>query len=328
MKRTHLALAASALAGLGLSTLTACGGDGAAGATEVADAKVCIDQYATATVIDDLLTGIKEGLKSATDDGLELDIQNPNADAATEQTLAQKFISGGCDLIVPVGTSASQLMATASKDIPIVFAASSTPVEAKLVKSMDEPGGNVTGVADVIDPVPDIDAMTELVPGLDKVGLIWKLGDPAGDAQADKVRAHLDDLGIEYVEATISNGSDITQAAQSLVGKVDAIEIPGDTTTISAVEGLMKVADDAEIPVFGGTSEAVEAGAVISSSYDYEVVGQAVAQLVLEVLDGADPATTAVVVPETGGFDLNLTKLEQLGIDVPAEIRDAALTTH
>ncbi|WP_377322159.1 ABC transporter substrate-binding protein [Pimelobacter simplex] len=325
MKRTALTLAASALA---CTALAACGEDGGGGATDVADAKVCVDQYATATVIDDLLSGMKSGLKEATDDGLKLDIQNPNADAATEQTLAQKFISGDCDVIVPVGTSASQLMATATKDIPIVFAASSTPVEAKLVKSMDAPGGNVTGVADVIDPVPDIDAMTKLIPGLAKVGLIWKLGDPAGDAQADKVRKHLDELGIGYVEATISNGSDITQAAQSLVGKVDAIEIPGDTTTISAVEGLMKVADDAEIPVYGGTSEAVEAGAVISSSYDYKVVGEAVAKVVLEVLDGADPAKTAVVVPETGGFDLNLTKLKELGIDVPAEIRDAALTTH
>ncbi|GAA1538528.1 ABC transporter substrate-binding protein [Nocardioides humi] len=325
MKRSHLALAASVLA---CTALAGCGEDGGGSATDAADAKVCVDQYATATVIDDLLSGLKDGLKEAMDDGLRLDVQNPNADAATEQTLAQKFISGDCDVIVPVGTSAAQLMATATRDIPIVFAASSTPVEAKLVASLEKPGGNVTGVADVIDPVPDIDAMTKLVPGLDKVGLIWKLGDPAGDAQADKARAHLDELGIEYVEATISNGSDITQAAQSLVGKVDAIEIPGDTTTISAVEGLMKVADDAKLPVYGGTSEAVAAGAVISSSYDYTVVGQEVAKVVLAILDGADPATTAVVVPETGGFDLNLTKLEELGIEVPAELRDAALTTQ
>ncbi|GAA3657094.1 ABC transporter substrate-binding protein [Nocardioides ginsengisoli] len=325
MKRTYLVLAASALT---CAALAGCSEGGGGSAKDAADAKVCVDQYATATVIDDLLAGIKSGLKGAMADGLKLDVQNPNADAATEQTLAQKFISGGCDVIVPVGTSASQLMATATRDIPIVFAASSTPVEAKLVASMDKPGGNVTGVADVIDPVPDIDAMTKLIPGLHKVGLIWKLGDPAGDAQAAKVRKHLDEIGIGYVTATISNGSDITQAAQSLVGKVDAIEIPGDTTTISAVEGLMKVADDANIPVYGGTSEAVDAGGVISSSYDYKVVGEEVAKVVLKVIDGADPATTPVVVPETGGFDLNLTKLKALGIKVPAEIRDAALTTR
>jgi putative ABC transport system substrate-binding protein len=290
--------------------------------------KVCIDQYATATVIDDLLKGIQSGLAAAKSGGLKIDVQNPNADAATEQTLAQKFISDACDVIVPVGTAAAQLMANAAKDIPIVFAASSTPVEAKLVESLDAPGGHVTGVSDVIDPVPDIDAIKKLIPSIKKVGLIWKLGDPAGDAQAAAAKAHLDELGIGYVEATITNGSDVTQSAESLVGKVDAIEIPGDTTTISAAAGILKVADSAKIPVFGGTSGAVEAGGVLSSTYDYKVVGEAVAAMVLKILGGADPAKTAVVIPATGGFDLNTTKLAALGIDVPADLKASALNTY
>jgi len=309
--------------------LSACGSDAdASGDGEYAGKSVCIDQYATATVISDLLEGIRAGLKKAEDAGLEVDVQNPNADAATEQTLAQKFINDGCDVVVPVGTAAAQLMSTAIKDIPVVFAASSTPVDAKLVDSMEEPGGNVTGVADVINPVPDIDAMTELMPDLETVGLVWKLGDPAGESQAKQAREHLDELGIEYIPATITNGSEVTQAAESLANRVDAIEIPGDTTTLSAIGGLMKVADDAGVPVFGGTSTVVEAGGVLSSTYDYKVVGKAVAEMVLEILDGADPASTPVVVPPTGGLELNLTKLKKLDMDVPQELRDSALTTY
>ncbi|KRF16854.1 ABC transporter substrate-binding protein [Nocardioides sp. Soil796] len=305
---------------------TACSASGNGGA--LGDKKVCVDQYATATVISDLLDGLKKGLADAKSEGLEIDVQNPNADPATEQTIAQQFISGGCDVIVPVGTAAAQLMATAARDISVVFSGSSTPEEAKLVDSMEKPGGNVTGVADVINPVPDIDAMKSLLPKFETVGLVWKLGDPAGDAQAAMAKKRLDELGIDYIEATIRNGSDITQAAESLVGRVDAIEVPGDTTTISAVAGLMKVADDAKIPVFGGTSEAVAQGAILSSTYDYKVVGDETAKLVLKVLDGEDPGDLAVVVPPTGGFDLNTTKLKKLGIEVPDELRDAALTTH
>ncbi|MGD9959304.1 ABC transporter substrate-binding protein [Nocardioides sp.] len=309
--------------------LSSCSDSSSAGTQDdLSGAKVCVDQYATATVIDDIISGLREGLADAVDQGLEIDVQNPNADTATEQTLAQKFIADNCDVIVPVGTAAAQLMATATKDIPIVFAASSTPVEAKLVESLEEPGGNVTGVSDVLDPVPDIDAMVQLLPDMDTVGLIWKLGDPAGDAQTDAAKAHLDELGIDYVEATITNGSDVTQAADSLVGKVDAIQVPGDTTTISSVAGIIKVADDAELPVFGGSSSAVEAGAVLSSTYDYTVVGKAVADLVMQVLEGADPATLAVVIPDTGGYDLNRTKLDELGIEVPSELSDAALNTY
>lgn len=316
-----------ALAAISAAALSACSDTGSGSGGDLDGRKVCVDQYATATVIDDIIGGLRDGLGDAEDDGLEIIVENPNADAATEQTLAQKFVSDGCDVIVPVGTSAAQLMATATRDIPIVFAASSTPVEAKLVKDLSSPGGNVTGVSDVINPVPDIDAMVKMLPTMKTVGLIWKLGDPAGDAQATTAKAHLDDLGIEYVEATITNGSEVTQAAESLARRVDAIQIPGDTTTISAVAGIMKAADDARIPVFGGTSSAVEAGAVLSSTYDYRVVGAEVADLVLEILDGAEAADTAVVIPETGGFDLNVTKLEKLGIEVPQDIRDAALNT-
>jgi len=312
--------------------LTACGSDDSSaksdGDSAFSGKTVCIDQYATATVIDDLLSGIKSGLSDATDQGLEIKVENPNADSATEKTIAQKFITSDCDVVVPVGTAAAQLMATVIRDIPIVFAASSTPVEAKLVASMDEPGGNVTGVADVVDPAPEIDAMAELIPGLHTVGLIWKNGDPAGDALADKAKAHLDELGIDYITATVTNGSEVTQAAESLVGRVQAIGLPGDTTTISAAGGILKVANSAKLPVFGGTTSAVELGSVVSASYDYKVVGGDVADLVLKVLDGADPATTPVVIPDTGGLDLNVTQLKKLGIEVPDSVRDAALNTY
>jgi putative ABC transport system substrate-binding protein len=311
-------------------TLSACGGNAAEAESggNYAGKSVCVDQYATATVIDDLLDGIRTGLAEAGKSGLKIDVQNPNADAATEQTLAQKFINDRCDVVVPVGTAAAQLMSTAIKDTPVVFAASSTPVDAKLVASMDRPGGNVTGVADVINPVPDIDAMVKLMPDLKTVGLVWKLGDPAGESQAKQARDHLDKLGIAYLTATITNGSEITQAAESLANRVQAIEIPGDTTTLSAIGGLMKVADDAGVPVFGGTSTVVEAGGVLSSTYDYKVVGGAVATMVLQVLDGADPATTPVVVPPTGGLELNLTKLKKLNMTVPEDLQKSALTTY
>lgn len=323
MRTRVLPVAVTMVTALGLAACNESDGAGSYG-----DKTVCVDQYATATVIDDLLAGLQKGLADAKEDGLKVEVENPNADAATEQTLAQKFINDGCDVVVPVGTAAAQLMATAIKDSPIIFSGSSTPVEAKLVESMEEPGGNVTGVADVIDPVPDIDAMTELLPEMDTVGMVWKLGDPAGEAQAAAAKKHLDELGIKYIPATITNGSEITQATESLVGRVDAIEIPGDTGTISAIGGLMKVADDADIPVFGGTSSVVEAGGVLSSTYDYTKVGTATADLVLQVLDGADPAQTPVVVPGVHGLDLNETKLDELGIKVPDSVSDNAINTH
>jgi putative ABC transport system substrate-binding protein len=50
--------------------------------------------------------------------------------------------------------------------------------------------------------------------------------------------------------------------------------------------------------------------------------------MVLKVLDGADPASTPVVVPPTGGLELNLTKLKKLNMAVPDELKQSALTTY
>jgi len=68
----------------------------------------------------------------------------------------------------------------------------------------------------------------------------------------------------------------------------------------------------------------VEHHAVVEEGHT--VAGATVGALVGEVLDGADPATTPVVVPEVGGFDINVTKLEQLGLEAPQSLLDQALS--
>lgn len=273
MKTRHITtqtISGIAIASAIALTLGGCASTNAGGTGE--GRLICVDQYTTATVIDDILLGLQDGLATQVAAGLRIDIKNPQGDVATEQTIAQQFITSHCDVVVAIGTAGAQLHANANKDTPVIFSGSSTPIEAGLVATMQDPGGNVTGVADVIDPSPDIDAMLELMPEMGTVGLIWKLGDPAGDAQSADAIAHLDKLGIAHVEATITNGSEVTQATQSLASRVDAIQIPGDTTTLSAIDGVIAIADDAGIPVFSGTSEVVSAGGVLASSYDYQEV--------------------------------------------------------
>ncbi|NWL34233.1 ABC transporter substrate-binding protein [Paenarthrobacter nitroguajacolicus] len=319
----------SALAGLfGVSVLalSGCSSPSPAESSNPYSGKtVCIDQYATATAITDIMAGLETGLADAKAKGLKVVIENPNADPATEQSIAQKFISSGCDVIGGVGTAAAQLQANASNGIPVVFLASSTPVEAGLVASMDAPGRHVTGVADVLDPAPDIDAMIKLDPSIRTIGLIWKTGDPAGDTLAKAAQKHLDSLGLKNITSTITTGADVTQAAQSLVGRVDAVMIPGDTTTISAAAGITAVTDAAKIPVFGGTTSAVDAGAVLASGYNYVDVGTEGAKLMLGILDGKDPATTPVVIPHVGGFDIATDKLSTFGLTLPDSLKDQLL---
>lgn len=301
---------------------------GASAAGAQAAPKICVNQYATASVIEDILNGLKDGLKN---EGVSIDgmvIQNPEGDAATQQTLAQGFVSDNCDVIVAIATPGAQVFRKLTSTIPVVFVGSSTPVEAGLVKSFEEPGTNFTGVADPAPVEADIDAMMKVLPHMKNVGLIYKAGDPAGDFLAKRAVAHLEKRGLTPVIASIANAGEATQAAQSLMGKVDAVELPGDSTTMSGIAGILKITNDAKIPVFGCLSEAVSQGALLSGSYSYVEVGKLAAQTVKKVLDGENPAKIPVVVPNAHGFEVNLTQAKKLGIEIPEEVMSRTTRTY
>ncbi|WOC16595.1 ABC transporter substrate-binding protein [Pseudochrobactrum sp. MP213Fo] len=293
-----------------------------------ADPSICVNQYVSATVITDILNGLKEGLKEKNISTDGMSVQNPEADAATQQTLAQGFINGNCDVIVAISTPGAQIFRRLTSDIPVIFVGSSTPVEAGLVESFEKPGTNFTGVADPAPIEADIDAMREVLPAIKAIGLVYKAGDPAGDFLAKRSKEHIEKLGLKVVEATIANAGETTQATQALVGKVDAIHLPGDSTTMSGIAGVLRVANDSKIPVFGSLSEAVSKGSVLSAAYSYTEVGKLASDLVAKVLSGIKPADIPVVVPDASNFEINLTQAKKLGLDIPEDLLRRATRTY
>jgi putative ABC transport system substrate-binding protein len=160
------------------------------------------------------------------------------------------------------------------------------------------------------------------------VGVIWNSGDAGGQNLYNRAQAHLEELGLDIVEAPITGSADTLSAARSLVDRVDVIELPCDSETLAGVDAIISTASEAGIPVFGCTGEAVSKGAILAGAFDYTEVGREAARLIDQILDGADPGTLAVVVPEITGSELNLTSADALGLEIPAEIRDAAVKTY
>ncbi len=282
--------------------------------------KVCMDQYVTAPPIEDVVHGIKAGLKGS---GVTFVLKNAQADAANLQTIARQFISMGCDVYTPVATPTAQTQAKLVKNRPIVFLGSSTPVAAGIVKSLKHPGGNVTGVSDPFPVKSEIDAMLKIDPSIKRVGLIWKSGDPAGDVLAATAKAWLKVRGISWKAATITNAADASQAVESLAGSVDAIELPGDATTISAVPAIIKFANQSKLPVFGSTSDTVKAGGIVAGSYDYYKVGLAGAKMVLRILRGTAAGSIPVLIPGSSAVTLtvNKTAAASFGLTIPASLK-------
>ncbi|PWJ84582.1 putative ABC transport system substrate-binding protein [Pseudaminobacter salicylatoxidans] len=291
--------------------------------------KICVNRYVTAVVIDDILRGVAAGLKAHGIPTEEMTIQNPEADAGTQQTLAQSFVSSGCEIILAITTPGAQVFKRVTDTIPVVFLGSATPLEAGLISSIAYPGGNFTGVANPAPVEADIDLMIEVQPKIKRVGIIYKSGDPAGDHLAKRAAAHLKARGLVPLEAPIANAGEAMQAAQTLVASgVEAIQIPGDSTTTSAMPAIVRAATEAGIPVFGGLREGMEYGALLSAAYDFETLGRVGADLIKRVLDGEDPGTIPVHVPDTSGLELHVTKARELGITFPPGLLARASATY
>lgn len=310
---------------LGAMILAACGStSGSDGNVADGAAKVCINEYVSLPIFEDGLAGLKSALESEgyiEGENISYDVRNPEGDAGTQQTIASQFLAdNSCTVLVGFATPGSQVFLQPNRKAPLVFFASSAPIESKLAETLEAPGNNVTGVSDPLPVELELDAMRKIDPSVETVGLIWKNGDPSGDALAARAKKAAAEAGVAVVEAPITNPSDTTQSARSLVGKVDAIQIAGDGPTVSGVAGLLKVANDAKIPVFGGTTESVDQGALVAGVYDYGQLGEQAGMLVAEILEGGQAGEIPVFVPTESRMAVNRPVLDTFGFSVPDEL--------
>jgi putative tryptophan/tyrosine transport system substrate-binding protein len=212
--------------------------------------------------------------------------QSANGNMATQQDIAKRFASEGVDVIVAISTPTAQAMQAATQDTPIVFAAVTDPVKAKLINNFGKTGGRITGVSDIA-PLPlQLQLFRELLPNLKQLGFIYNPQLPSPASTLDHLRKVAEPLGIQIIEAPVSSAADAAAAATALLSRVQAIYLPNDTTVNPALESIVKVTRDAKMPVFTGETSGVERGALASVGLSYLEIGRLAGDMVAEILAG------------------------------------------
>ena len=316
-----------ALAAAGVLTLAGCSGssDGAAseGGAEGQSYSIGILQLVQHPALDAATEGFQQAFKDA---GVEVewDVQNANGEQATAVTIAQNFASSDLDMVLAVATPAAQASAQAMTDVPVLFTAVTDAVEAELVDSNEEPGGNVTGTSDAAPIGDQLDLLAEIVPDAKKIGIVYSSGEVNSEVQVKAAKEAASERGMEIVETTVTTANDIAQAAETL-GDVDAIYVPTDNTVVSGIASLIQVAEAKQIPVIGAESGTVEGGAVATLGIDYTKLGIQTGEMALKILqDGGDPATTPVEFSKEFTYVVNEGAAERMGVTVPNEILEQA----
>lgn len=278
----------------------------------------------TAIVEHPSLDAVRDGIRDELADNgyiagenLEFLFQTAQGNAATAVQIARRYVGEGPDVIVPISTPSAQAVVAATSDIPVVFAAVTDPLTAELVVDLDHPGGNVTGVSDLTPIRDQLALIRELLPDAETLGVPFNPGEANSVALLDLVRNYAPDFGFTVVEAAAPNTGAVQSAAQSLVGRADVMYVSTDNTIVAAIEAVVRVARDHDIPLFTGDTDSVRRGSIASLGFDYYDVGRQTGALVLQVLAGEAPGDIPVGFAEGTNIVVNPASAEAMGLTLP-----------
>lgn len=343
MKRMNKLTAISMAAMMVAASLSACGSSSTptattAAATEAATTEAAAETTAAAAeaaadgktykigvlqlVQHAALDKTNEGFVQALDDAgisYTIDQQNASGEQSACQTIAEKFVNDGDDLIYAIATPAAQAASAATTTIPIVLSAVTDPAESGLVASNDAPGGNVTGTSDLTPVKEQIELLQQLLPDAKNVGILFCSAESNSEIQAQMAREACDAAGLSHEDYTVSNSNEIQTVVESMIGKVDVIYAPTDNTIAAGMATVASVATDNKIPVICGEEGMVNEGGLATYSIDYYQLGYMAGEQAVDILtNGTNPGDIPIgyLSADKCTVVVNQETADTLGIDV------------
>ncbi|BEH08565.1 MULTISPECIES: ABC transporter substrate-binding protein [Geobacter] len=276
------------------------------------------------------LDAVEKGLQdelAALKINAQYDLQNANGDANTAASIANKFQSEKVTLAVGIATPTAQSLVNTLKTTPVVFSAVTDPVKAGLVKSLAKGEKYVTGVSDMTPVKQQIELLLK-IKKVKRLGHIYTSSEENAVVLAGVVKKACQDLGIQYVETTVSKSAEVKQATQSIIRRVDALYVSTDNTVVSAMSALTDVAMKNKVPVMSADPSSAESHPVLAAwGFDYYKMGRATGKMVAEILKGKKPEQLPTrFMTKASDVDLlvNLDVAKKLGLTVPAAIVKSA----
>lgn len=300
-----------------IALMAACGDDNeASGNDDEETYTIGATQITEHPSLDEAYDGFQEALDDE-DLDVEYDFNSAQNDENNVKPISDGFVSDDVDLIFANSTPTAIGALQATNDIPIVFTSVTDAVDAELVPSMDEPGENITGVVD-LHP----DAIDETVSFMDEyfpdstVGMIYNAGEQNSVKQVESVKEVAEDTSLEVAERTVSNSSEVQDATTSIVEDADLFYIITDNTVVSALDSVVGIANDKEIPLFVGEPDSLEVGGFATFGIDYQTIGYRSGEIAADILSEEEDISNipAEYPPEIELF-INKDAAEEQGVE-------------
>ena len=256
------------------------------------------------------------------------DHQDAQGDLDKMTRIAHKFVNDKVDMIHSLSILGTQLMVKVVKEIPVVFSMVTNPVEVGVLKSMEHSGTNVTGVSVHVCPLMDrwpvssqLEMYVKFIPNAKRWGTVYNSGSVNTKFHITEISETSQLLRLELVKAPVSKADEIKKAAESLVGKVDAIYITSDKMAMSAFEDIAEVCNKNKIPLFGGELECVSRGAIAAYNQDYFLTGYKAGKKAVRILNGEKPGDIPSELTKKFYLVISPENARAQGLTIPEELK-------
>jgi putative ABC transport system substrate-binding protein len=242
--------------------------------------------------------------------------------------LAAELVTSRVAVIAALGPTLAALAAkAASATVPIVFHIGADPVKVGLVASLNQPGGNVTGVTRLFNVIvaKQFELLRQAVPKAASIGLLVNPANSNAQSDTNDAKAAARALGQKLIFAQASTERELQDVFETLAGqRAGALLVPADVFFRGRVDQLAALALRHRLPMLSPWRECTTAGGLMSYGASLADGYRQGGIYVGRILKGERPAELPVVQPTKFEFVLNLKTARALGLDVPLALQVAA----
>jgi ABC-type uncharacterized transport system substrate-binding protein len=257
--------------------------------------------------------GYREG------DNLRIVLRSAEGKLDRLPALAAELVTAKVDVIVAANTPGSRAAIQATKQIPIVMVAVGDPVATGFVSNLARPGGNVTGVTNMVAELAPkrLALLKQTVPAAKRIAVMFNPQDPITEPQVRDAQRAAPEVGVEIRLFPIRQQGDLAEAfKQILAWHADAaLWLAGQHQAFQRRSSELAI--EHRLPLMVALRYDVESGGLISYVANNDWVYGRAAEYVDRILKGAKPGDLPVERPTKFELSINLKTAKALGISVP-----------
>lgn len=289
--------------------------------------QVCVTKIVSHPALDAAEMGFADGLaRSGFIEGENVDYLRYNAhgDMAQADAISRKIAEDRCDLVHSISTPSTQSVMKYIDETPVVFSSVTDPEQAGIVPQGSAPGNKtgtqITGVSDKWPVQLQMRTYAKFVPQAKTWGTIYNPGEDNSIAHVSEMREAVNGLGLELLEVHATNAEEVKKAARSLVGRVQAIAITADNTSVAHIESVAEICNEHEIALFAGDVDSVPKGAIAAYGMDYYLIGYSAGKKAALILKGIEPGDIPWGLAEKFSFVINKRAAALQGVTIDPDM--------